>query len=182
MSKAKLNTATKSDHTAAGININLLKTGNCHSLSGKSTLVYHIGKDRDGGLYLRVFSNSGSGYFSDEWVPLQMIQQACQLEAANGITSYALHRIFRGKSLNNGGFLLAVLLQEKLVTPMTDKARRYQLGDLAHFTATMQLLVAVDGGGEINDPVSDNDAEVTPAPAKKSARKVSAELAEASPS
>ena len=184
MSKANANTAAEANNTASAINLNILKTGNCPSLSGKSTLVYHMGKDSDGGIQLRLVSNSGSGFFSNEWVPLQMIQQACQLESANGITSYSLHRIFKGKSLNNGGFLLAVLLQEKLVTPMVGKARRYQLGDLANFNATMQLLVAVrsqdaKGEREVNDAASDINADVTPVPAKKSAKKPAAELATA---
>ena len=41
----------------------ILKTGECGSLSGKSTLTYQIGCDNDNNVYLALTDNSGKGVF-----------------------------------------------------------------------------------------------------------------------
>ena len=53
--------------------LRILKTGNCPSLSGKSKLTYHIGCTSEFEIQFRVFSNTGSGFFSNEWVSLNSI-------------------------------------------------------------------------------------------------------------
>ena len=46
--------------------IQLITTKKTKTLSGKSTLTYHIGKDEDDNVYLRLWVNSSNGYFSNE--------------------------------------------------------------------------------------------------------------------
>ena len=133
------------------LNLRILKIGTCPSLSGKSKLTYHIGCDDKSAIHFRVFANTGSGFFSNEWVAADSIGKV--LGEGSNITSFTLHSIFKGRSLNNGGFLLAALKQEKLVQQAADTQRCYQLADPGAFMAEMKLL--------IDSPV-DVTAEVKP--------------------
>ncbi len=137
----------------------VLKICDCPSLSEASTLTYHVGCDDKSDIHFRVFDNSSSGYFNKEWVSMESIGKA--LGASTNITSFTLHPIYRGKSLNNGGFLLAALKNEGLVLASEDKAVRfYQLGDPGKFMAEMKLLME----SSVNI-----DADAKPKKAKKSA-------------
>lgn len=121
------------------LTIRVLKKGLCQSLSGKSKLTYEIGCNAESAIYFRVVSNSGSGFFSNEWIAADSIGMA--LGESSNITSFTLHSIFKGRSLNNGGFLLAALKHEGLVWASGDKVRSYQLGDPGKFMDEMKLLM-----------------------------------------
>jgi hypothetical protein len=71
----KFSQQSRSHHTEVQPSIRVIKTATCKSLSGKSDLTYHLGVDEESNLHLRVFANSGSGYFSQEWVPYSAIQR-----------------------------------------------------------------------------------------------------------
>ena len=93
--------------------IRMLKTGECPSLSGKSTLTYQIGNDNDK-LYIALTGNTGAGIFNKDWFALEEIYSL--LASQNKpITSGSLHGLFEGRSSNSAGFILALLLKEKLV-------------------------------------------------------------------
>ena len=120
--------------------IRILKVGSCESVSGKSTLTYHIGGSPDGDIHLRVHANTAAGFFSQEWVPLQSIDQAL----GSHFTSSALQPLFTGKSQNNPAFMLAVLLREGLVVRATDKKRCYSKVEFAPFIAEIKALMESD--------------------------------------
>jgi hypothetical protein len=121
----------------------VLATGTCNTLTGSSRLTYHIGRMPDGEIYLRVHSNSGGGFFSQKWIPLQDIMQALRKRpAGKTITSILLNPLFRGKSVNTLGFLLAVLLHEKLVRSLQGKSRRHELADPYVFTSKVDKLMS----------------------------------------
>ncbi len=152
--------------------LRILKIGTCPSLSEASTLTYHVGCDDKSDIYFRVFDNSSSGYFNKEWVSMESIGKA--LGASTAITSFSLHHIYKGKSLNNGGFLLAALKNEGLVlAPVDEKVRSYQMGNPEKFLAATDLLA------------KDSDISLDPAQQKKSvaikkagnSKKVAAEAA-----
>jgi hypothetical protein len=65
---------TKSDELDDSMRV--LSTGTCETLSGSSKLTYHIGCMPDGEIYLRVHSNTGGGFFSQEWISLRDILTA----------------------------------------------------------------------------------------------------------
>ncbi len=136
------NQVTKQDvQTEAGIRI--LKSGTCPSLSESSTLSYYVGCDAESAIHFRVYANSGSGYFSSkEWVSMESIGKA--LAESKCITSFSLHPVYRGRSLNNGGFLLAALKAEGLVLASVSedkKSRSYQLGNPEIFLAEVKMLI-----------------------------------------
>jgi len=90
-----------------------LVVNQCPSVSGKSTLTYHVGIDEDNRLYLRVADNSAGGLFSKEWIALAEIENILG-KLVGPFTSHALRGLFRGKSNNTPAFLLAVMLKEGL--------------------------------------------------------------------
>ena len=72
-------------------NVTILKTSRCQSLSGKSTLTFNVGLDEQGGVCLRVTSNSGGGFFSREAVPLSRIDDVLsKVPDGQSITSFSL--------------------------------------------------------------------------------------------
>lgn len=107
--------------------IRILKVATCPSLSGKSTLTYHIGCNSESDIQFRIVNNTGGGFFSKEWVSLNTIFQTFDKKAADKpIKSLLLYPLFQGKSLNTPAFLLAVLKQEGLVSPVEDHPKHYE--------------------------------------------------------
>ena len=97
----------------------------------------------DGEIYLRVHSNTGGGFFSQEWISLRDILTALKKRPdGKPITSILLNPLFRGRSANTPGFLMAVLLHEKVVRSMQGKLRRHELMDPSVFTEKVEKLMA----------------------------------------
>jgi hypothetical protein len=126
----------------------VLATGTCETLSGSSKLTYHIGSTPEAEIHLRVHSNIGGGFFSQEWIALDGILQALKKRPeGKPITSILLHPLFKGKSVNTPAFLLAVLLHEKLVRSMQGKLRRHELMDTSAFMAKVDRLLRFTRSG-----------------------------------
>ena len=88
----------------------ILKTGECDSLSGKSTLTYRIGCKDDNEVSIALTGNSGAGIFNSDWIVLEEIHSL--LANQEKVTSGSLHELFDGRSSNSAGFFVAVLLKE----------------------------------------------------------------------
>lgn len=123
--------------------IRILKVATCPSLSGKSTLTYHIGCTAKSEIQFSVYANSNAGFFSQEWVPLSAIQQLFDTSPSDKpITAFVLYRLFQGKSLNTPYFLFAALLNEGLVRPSEIVKRCYDRADPKAFMAEVKALIA----------------------------------------
>jgi hypothetical protein len=159
------------DVPATAIAIRILKTGTCPSLSGKSRLTYEIACSSEAGddLALRVATNTGGGFFSDEWLPLAAVEKIVTGSASKkGLTSTTLHPLFKGKSINTAGFLLAVLKAEGAVQLQEGKTRLYEVGDFEGFLeATRGLLKPVSEKPKGKAPKAVSPAAKTTAPAAK---------------
>lgn len=137
MAKAKAASANDNPDN----HIQILKEATCPTSSGKSTLGYQIGINDKGAIHLKVSSNDGGGFFSNEWIAFNDIQAAlAEWPEDQGVTSMAFLKIFRGKSSNTPGFLIAVLVAEGLLEPMADKKRVHQACDSATFLASVAEL------------------------------------------
>lgn len=123
------------------LSIKIAKAGECSSLSGKGSLNYQIGYDSQSNIYFRVTANSGGGWFSGDWVSMQVIQSALD-KAPKPLTSYALQILFKGKSVNTPAFLFAALKQEGLVTTDPNNPRCYLAAPTDDFMTSMQQLIA----------------------------------------
>ena len=132
MSKAKTATTHEND-------IRILKEATCPTSSGKSTLTYQVGKDESDVIYLKISGNDGGGFWSAEWVPYSSVEQAIsEWPNDQGITSMAFRKIFRGKSANTPGFLVAVLCDLGLMEPMGERKRVHQACSPAAFLASLE--------------------------------------------
>jgi len=143
VAKAKA-AALNSVVTVPPVPVRILKIGNCPSLSGKSTLTYHIGCTTDSkDIHCRVYENSGNGFFNSEWTPLAVIKQLLASHPSEKpITSHTLYEIFSGKSSNSAPFLFAILKAEGLVQPAKERRRCYEVCSATKFLADIEALVS----------------------------------------
>ena len=132
------------------IPLRILKIGHCPSISGKSTLTYHIGCNEDGDIHIRIHANSAAGMFSQEWVSWTAIEETLSRHVT-GFTSAAFRGLIKGKSQNNAGFMLAVLLQEQLVIKEGDQKRSYTCLDSGAFLDQINRLLASDVSLQADD-------------------------------
>ena len=85
---------------------------------------------------------TGGGFFSKEWISLNTIFEAFDKKAVDKpIISLLLYPLFQGKSLNTPAFLLAVLKQEGLVSPLEDNPKHYERLPSEAFMAEIGKLI-----------------------------------------
>lgn len=140
--------------------LRILKVGTCTNVSGKHKLTYHIGCDADEVIHFRMYDNSGGGYFSTEWVQLNVMLKAIE-DGPKPTTSFALYDLFKGKSVNTPAFLLAALLNEELMQIHPDQPRCYVNTDSDAFMLKIKQLVQ-----------DTEHIEIAPKPPKKHLRAV----------
>ena len=131
--------------------IRILKNASCPTLSDKGKLGYHIGINANDELLIRVASNSGSGYFSSEWVPVNTTLNLLEI-SDKPLTSYSLLTLYKGKSVNTPAFLFAALKGEGLVVTDAENPRCYALMPTDAFMAQMTTLKASDINLEVAEP------------------------------
>ena len=107
------------------IAIKVLRKGSCPSLSDTGVLDYEIGSDDAKETYFRVVANNAGGIFSSEWVPWTDIFAVCH--NCDPLTSIRLRALFRGKSVNTAGFLMAALKDAGLIERKEGRIRHYAL-------------------------------------------------------
>jgi hypothetical protein len=94
--------------------IEVIWTGTCESLSGRSDLTFAIGRHtEDGTLHLAITGNSGGGMWCKDWCSASDIQDAVLGES--GLTAKSFHPLHAGRSINTGGFILAALKELGLI-------------------------------------------------------------------
>lgn len=121
--------------------LTVIKKATTKNLQSTATLGYHLGLDDTSVLHWRIASNTGGGFFSDEWVAFTDIQKALTDWPKDlPITSMALRPLFQGKSVNTPSFLLATLVKEGILKPVPDKLRHYQIGDAKPFLEAVDKL------------------------------------------
>ena len=97
------------------------RTNTIPKLSERATgrITYQVGLGESGALYLAVKANEGGGYFSPEWVALARVR-ACladYLGTGEAFATPLLRGAYVNRSVNNGGFLAAILRHEGLIGP-----------------------------------------------------------------
>lgn len=129
----------------------IIKINQCPTLSNNSTLTYHIGCDegddrsdsKDKTIHFRIFSNTGGGFFNDEWIALTDIQTAFEVWPVDSpLTSFALNGLFKGRSANSPAFLMAILKSEKLVVTIKGKHRSHEYQGSDEVLEDMNKLIA----------------------------------------
>ena len=147
--------------------VRVLKTATCSSLSGKSKLTYNVGCTAGADIQFRVVENTGTGFFSQEWISLTAIRAAfARAKSDKAITSFLLHSLYQGKSVNTPSFLLAVLKNEGLVQPSTTTRRCQECTDGVKFLAEVNALMASAGGPKEEGASAKSHGKPTAATAK----------------
>ena len=146
----------------------VVKTSTCDTLTKKSKLTYQIGTLPDGEVYFRIHKNTGNGFFSNEWIALADIRKVLsKVPVGKPVTAIMLNDLFTGKSVNTPGFLLAVLVHEKMLVPMQGKKRSHEAADPAEITEWLQRL----GSGKTKPRKKASAVARKKAQIKKKARK-----------
>lgn len=119
--------------------IRVLLVEACPSLSHRSTLTFQVGVRNDDTVALRLVGNSAKGRFSDDWVAWPDLAEVLQAEEA--LTCSTLQPLFAGKSINTGGFMLAVLRHLGVVQASPEGSRSYVGMDISAFLARCHELI-----------------------------------------
>jgi hypothetical protein len=138
---------------------------NCASpptLSDKSDPHHELGLDAKQTPLFRITACNGGGFFSKEWVSLPAIRSA--LQKSQAVRAILLFPLFKGKSVNTPGYLLAVLRAEKLIQPLPGKTRVHEL--CSDWDARVASIV--QGG---SDTGKSSTSKPKPAPKTKPASK-----------
>ena len=152
------------------LEMRVLKTATCKTLSGKSTLTYQVGITPDSVVHIRITKNSGGGFFSDEWISYDTVQAALKKRReGQAITSFLLIPVFSGKIANNSSFLLAALKHLKLVRPLKGKQREHEQLSSQLFLDHVDKLMSSPEKTVRKSPVRKASAKMTPT--KKAVRK-----------
>jgi len=96
-----------------------MNTSICQPLSNKDEISHPFSLYSEKILHIRITSNSGGGYFSDESIALADIE---------------------GKSVNTPTFLMAALHNEEFIKPIGELKRYHQCIDAKSFKALIRKL------------------------------------------
>lgn len=155
--------------------VKVINSATCLSLSGKSNITYQIGTDPDSNVYLRIYANTGGGFFSPEWVPLDEVQKfIADAPKDKPLSSWSLHPLFRGKSVNTPAFFMAALVHEKWLRILKGKKRGLEILDEAPFMAKLEKLAGSGSAAKPKKPAAKSQRPATSSSKKGPAKKASA--------
>jgi hypothetical protein len=133
----------KSKPKETELDIQLLTTAKCPSISGAGTEIrYSIGV-LDDDIYIKLVSSSGGGQINNTWIPFEDILNLLESKSEGvSFNSSVFSPIYPKVSSNNCGFTLAVALKENLVLPKVGNRRKFVYNDPAAFLAKVEKLTA----------------------------------------
>jgi hypothetical protein len=173
-------TSTRTPATPGTTNsIRVLKLGKCDSFSGKSRLTYQLGSKTGNDAYIRIAGNSGTGFYSSEWLSMDDVENICIKGKA--ITSWLLFPLFKCKSINTPAFLLAALYHEEVVQKGTKKKRTYEAAHPEYLRAEVKRLYAAGVNLEAGNAKKEVSAKAVPKPEAKSPAKAATAAPKAKP-
>ena len=117
----------------------ILKTGECPSLSGQSTLTYQIGLEGDKKVFLSLTGNTGKGIFNRDWFDIEEIYSLLASQK-KPVTSGSLHGLLENRSSNSAGFILAILLKEGILK-ISPGNKHYNLVGQVEYKKVVQALI-----------------------------------------
>lgn len=151
--------------------LDILKIVQCPKLSAaaEGQITYHILRHpTDKALYIAIVGNEGGGYFSQEAVPLDKIEQCLQELQATGkpFPAIRLKSVFVGKSANNPSFLAAALRHEQLLVASAESPKLHLPSpDLPEWRERIGRLPALSQPA-VASAATAADTEQAPVPAK----------------
>lgn len=139
-----------------------LKLGQAAKAGERATgqISYSVLSDTDRQeLYLTLTGNEGGGWFSREIIPLSRIEAVLDAltDRFQPLHSKVLRPAFDSKSVNNAGFLAALLRAEGLLTPAPDSPHQHLLTDDWDIWKSVML----SEPGTPYDPITKGSADST---------------------
>lgn len=100
-------------------------------LNAQGSIAYAVLRDVDNhDAYICLLGNDTGGYHSKEAVPFSAIKTCIDgVSDQHPIAAKVFKSVFRSRSANNPGFLVAVLRHEGLLLPAPDAAHKHLVGD-----------------------------------------------------
>jgi hypothetical protein len=121
--------------------IEVIYTGTCESLSGKSTITFDLGKHtEDETLYMRIACNSSSGMFNDQWISASVLQDI--FVGSTDLNSRNFQAAYGSTSVNTPGFCMAALKQLGLIEVDPQNARIHRHKARTVFAQVVKDLIA----------------------------------------
>jgi hypothetical protein len=144
-------------------NTRIIKQSTCKLISptAKGKLTYNIGNnDQSKSLHFRIVTNTGGGFFSNEWIALDDIIACIEEQPTDDpFKSLIFRQLFvSSRSSNNHGFLAAALRSEGILLPVEKAVYSHTLGDVAAFTKAMQK--PIKENVSLEDTVAIHNAEM----------------------
>ena len=127
---------TSANHTPPQ-DLTPISTSTCPSLTNTSKISYKIATDPSSNIYFQIIKNSNVGKFSEEWIAYKDAKAALPI---GSFSSAPLRKLYRNKSLNTPGFLLAALLNEGIVEREPGKRLMFRFKGDEEFLADMEKL------------------------------------------
>lgn len=126
--------------------IEVIYTGECQSVSGRSTLTYEVGRNSaDRTLHLRIAANTGQGMWCKDWAAATAIEAV--VKAGGKLTAHSFQALHQGRSINSGGFVLAALRDLGLLRPNELNTRHHEHVPMATLErVVMERMKAEEGG------------------------------------
>ncbi|MCJ0972150.1 hypothetical protein MST27_02040 [Pseudomonas sp. PS1] len=95
-------------------------------------------------LFVVLVGNQGGGWYSKEIVPFDQVEAAAKRSGASGsVSSKQFRQCFVSRSVNNAGFLVAVLHAEGLLEPDAENANQHVL--INDWSGWKEQLLALEG-------------------------------------
>lgn len=124
--------------------IEVIYQGECPSITGRSVLTFALGRHReDASLHLRIVSNSGGGMFCKDWVSVSAIDNL--VIGADELTAKDFQTLHPGKSINTGGFVLAVCKDLGLIRANAGNTRLHEHVPTTTLEKVAMARIAADG-------------------------------------
>lgn len=131
--------------------IDVIYTGECLSLSGRSTLTYAIGRHaEDGTLHIAIVGGSGGGMFCKDFAAASSVQEIVLGES--GLTAKSFHVLHPGRSINTGGFVLAALKDLSLIRANEENTRLHEHVPTTTFEQVAMARIAEASGQVVKPP------------------------------
>lgn len=127
--------------------VRIVMAQSCPSITGKSTLTYHVGMAGNEP-QIRINGNTGPGFFNAEWIPLFKVIDA--LPKSDFFPSRVLRQAFHGRSLNSYAFLMAALRNEGVVRRSPQRQRCWERADVDGFLARIDAMAGTSSGSGAN--------------------------------
>lgn len=148
MSEIETETEIQSEPQADTVEIDSIAEifeGQCPSISGRSELTYAIGRhSQNATLHLRIVRNSGGGMSCTDWAEAGHIEAI--VKASPELTAKSFLALHPGKSINTGGFVMAVLKDLGFIRANAENTRLHE-----HVPTTMFERVAMARIGSASD-------------------------------